>query len=342
MRENETLRKTENAARRNRGRLLIPVLLAALPLMMLLSLCLGRYPLSPGAVLGSLFAPGSGAAAGIVWNIRLPRVCAAVLTGAALSAAGLLFQLVFRHPMATPDLLGTSSGASFGAALGLLLGWVPAAVIAGGFAAGLISVIPVLLLAGIRREKSPVGLILTGLVTGSLFSGAVSCIKLLADESNRLPAITYWLMGSLNGVREADVLRCAAVILPVCALLMLTRYRLNLLDLTDDEAASMGARIRLIRGGCMLCAAVLTAASVSVCGVIGWVGLFIPNLCRRITGEDTRVMLPCAVLAGGAFLLVMDDLSRTLLTTEIPLGILTAAVGAPLFLLIWLKGRREE
>ncbi|MDO5435064.1 MAG: iron ABC transporter permease [Clostridia bacterium] len=326
-----------------RGRLLILCLAAALPLAMLLSLCLGRYPLSPSAAFGALFAPEqSGTTADIVRLIRLPRVCAAALCGAALSSAGLLFQLVFHHPMATPDLLGTSSGASFGAALGLLCGWSTAAVTVSGFAAGLLSVIPVILTAGKYRGRGTVTLILTGLVTGSLFSGAVSCIKLLADESNRLPAITYWLMGSLSGIRVPDVWNIAAVILPVSVLMLLIRYRLNLLDLNDDEAASLGTRIRLLRFACMLAAALLTAASVSVCGVIGWVGLFIPNLCRALSGEDTRTLLPCTMLAGGLFLLLADDVSRTLLVAEIPLGILTAAIGAPLFLVLYLKGRYAE
>lgn len=326
-----------------RCRCLCVCLAAVLLPAMLLSLCIGRYPLSPAEVVKALFVPAqSGPAADIVCLIRLPRVCTAVLSGIALTTAGLLFQLMFHHPMATPDLLGTSSGASFGAALGLLAGWSTAAVMAGGFVTGLLSVIPVILLAGSRRNRGTVALILTGLVTGSLFSGAVSCIKLLADESNRLPAITYWLMGSLSGIRASGTVGVAAVILPVSVLLLLIRYRLNLLDLNDDEAASLGTRIRLLRFACMLAAALLTAASVSVCGVIGWVGLFIPNLCRALVGEDTRTLLPCTMLAGGLFLLLADNVSRTLLVTEIPLGILTAAIGAPLFLVLYLKGRYVE
>lgn len=326
-----------------RGRRLSVCLAAVLLPAMLLSLCMGRYPLSPAAVAEALFAPArSGPAADIVSLIRLPRVCAAVLSGAALSTAGLLFQLVFHHPMATPDLLGTSSGASFGAALGLLAGWSAGAVTVSGFVTGLVSVIPVLLASGSRRGRGTVALILTGLVTGSLFSGAVSCVKLLADESNRLPAITYWLMGSLSGIRVSGAAGIAAVILPVSVFLLLIRYRLNLLDLDDDEAASLGTRVRLLRFVCMLAAALLTAASVSVCGVIGWVGLFIPNLCRALAGSDTRTLLPCTMLAGGLFLLLADNVSRTLLAAEIPLGILTAAIGAPLFLVLYLRGRYAE
>ena len=324
-----------------RRRRLLWGLLAFLLLLMAFSLCIGRYPLSLNVIWKALFSPGiEGTEEKIILSIRLPRVCGAVLVGAGLSGAGLLFQMVFHHPMATPDLLGTSSAASFGAALALLLGGGTATVTASGFVWGIVSALPVMLLSR-KPRGGRIGLILTGLVIGSLFSGAVSCIKLLADESNRLPAITYWLMGSLSGVRMGDVLPCACVILPICAALLLIRYRLNLLNLSQEEALSMGIRIHLLRGTCLLGGVLMTAASVSLCGVVGWVGLFLPNLCRRLVGDNTRLLLPCTLLTGGLFLLMMDNLSRTLLATEIPLGILTAALGAPSFLLLYL-GRSSE
>lgn len=326
-----------------RGRRIVWGMLIVLLPLMLMSVCLGRYPLNPGDVLKVLFTGDkTGTAYTIVKSIRLPRICTALMTGMALSVAGLLFQMVFHHPMATPDLLGTSSGASLGAALGILAGWSAAAVTTCSFIFGLVSVFPVLLIAGRRQRGGQVGLILTGLVIGSVFSSIVSCIKLLADESNRLPAITYWLMGSLSGVRASDALCSALVIAPIAVLLLLIRYRLNLLSMSNDEAASLGSRIRLLRLVCILCASILTAVSVSVCGVVGWVGLFIPNLCRSLSGEDTRILLPCSMLTGGLYLMLIDNICRTLLTSEIPLGILTAAIGAPLFLILYMRGRREE
>lgn len=335
--------KPVSAGSRRRAYCVIAVMLTLLLPFVFASLCMGRYPLKAEKVFQALFdKTNAGTAYSIVWKIRLPRICVSLMVGTALSVAGLLFQMVFHHPMATPDLLGTSSGASFGAAMGILFGWSASSVVLSGFVCGLLSVIPVFLVAGSRRHRGPVGLILTGLVTGSVFSSAVSCIKLLADETNRLPAITYWLMGSLSGVHSSDVLRCAVIMLPVSVFLLLIRYRLNLLSLSDDEAASLGSRIRVLRLGCILCASVLTAASVSVCGVIGWVGLFIPNVCRSLVGEDTRVLLPCSMLAGALFLMLADNVSRTLLATEIPLGILTAAIGAPVFLILYLRRRPEE
>ncbi len=275
-----------------------------------------------------------------VISIRLPRILTACLVGCSLSAAGAVFQGVFRNPMASPDILGASSGAAFGAALAILLGVSTQFITIFAFISSILTVALVFLIAQRAPGQRTVNLILAGIMVGSLFSAGTSYLKLVADPGNQLPAITYWLMGSLSGVRLSSILPVAIPMAAGIVPLLLLRWRLNLLSLGESEARALGVNTDLLRAVLILCATLITAASISVSGVIGWVGLVIPHLCRKLIGSDNRGLLPCSMLVGASFLLLVDDVSRNLLATEIPIGILTAVIGAPFF--IWLLLRKEK
>lgn len=308
----------------------------------LASFTLGRYPVSPAELLGILghrmglpvtpFWTVQAEAA--LWNIRLPRVVLSVLVGCSLSASGAGYQGVFQNPMASPDILGASAGAGFGAALAILLGAGGIGITLSAFAAGLVTV--ALVFAVSRRAKGDrvLGLVLAGIMVSSLFQSGTSFLKLVADPNDQLPQITYWLMGSLSGAAWRDI---GFVLVPMAwglIPLLLLRWQLNVITMGDDEAQAMGIDPRKLRLLIALCATLATASAVSVSGMIGWVGLVIPHMMRRLVGSDYRFLMPASMLGGGIFLLVADNVSRNAAGAGIPIGILTAFIGAPFFL--WL------
>lgn len=273
----------------------------------------------------------------VVINIRLPRVIMASLVGCALSTAGASYQGVFQNPMASPDILGASSGAAFGAALAILLGGSAKIVTTAAFLSSIVTVMAVYFIAERAPGQRVVNLILSGIMVGSLFTAGTSYIKLVADPSNQLPAITYWMIGSLSGSKLSQV---SFVIVPMALgliPLLLIRWQINILTLGDDEARTLGVNTGHLRMIVIFCATLITAASVSVSGMIGWVGLVIPHMCRKLIGNDYRYLLPASMMMGAVFLLVVDNISRNLLAVEIPIGILTAFVGAPFFIYLIVK-----
>ena len=318
---------------------------SALLALFLLSFVVGRYGVPLGQVVRILLSgvlpleqTWTDNMAIAVLNVRLPRILLACLVGCGLSAAGTGYQTVFQNPMAAPDILGASSGACFGAALAILTGQGAVMITVFAFLASLLSVALVYLVGNHTRGNRVVNLLLAGIMVGSLFSACTSYIKLVADPTNQLPQITYWLMGSLSGTRMGTV-RFAAVCMAVGLVpLLLLRWRMNLLTLSPDEARAMGVHTDRLRLAVILSSTVLTAAAVSVSGMIGWVGLVIPHLSRRIVGSDCRRLMPMACLFGAAFLLLVDNMARCLTATEIPIGILTAFVGAPFFIYLMVKG----
>ena len=318
---------------------------SALLALFLLSFVMGRYGVPLGQVvrillsgvlpLGQTWTDNMAIA---VLNVRLPRILLACLVGCGLSAAGTGYQTVFQNPMAAPDILGASSGACFGAALAIMTGQSAVMITVFAFLASLLSVALVYLVGNHTRGNRVVNLLLAGIMVGSLFSACTSYIKLVADPTNQLPQITYWLMGSLSGTRMGTV-RFAAVCMAVGLVpLLLLRWRMNLLTLSPDEARAMGVHTDRLRLAVILSSTVLTAAAVSVSGMIGWVGLVIPHLSRRIVGSDCRRLMPMSCLFGAAFLLLVDNMARCLTATEIPIGILTAFVGAPFFIYLMVRG----
>ena len=326
------------------GHGLLIILLAVLAALMLLSLCLGRYAVPLREVLRILlsrFTPveqtwEAGMSAAVL-NSRPPRILLAALVGACLSIAGVSYQGIFRNAMAAPDFLGASSGAAFGAALAILLGLSSAGIAVCAFCFSLLTVALVFFVAQRAPGKRAANLILAGIMVSSLFSAGTSYIKLVADPSSKLPEITYWLMGSFSGKTWHDVRFALPFMLLGTVPLFLLRWRMNLLTMGDDEARAMGVDANRLRLLVVVCATLVTAASVSVSGVIGWVGLVIPHMARRLSGNDYRKLLPTTLLLGAIFLLAVDNLCRNLLAVEIPIGILTSFFGAPFFLALMLK-----
>lgn len=309
------------------------------------SLLVGRYALSPGQLVHMLWTRISGGAADwpisddkVVFAVRLPRVAAAALVGAALAVSGAAYQGMFRNPMVSPDILGASTGAGFGAAVAILLGAGYFGISAAAFCCGLLAVAAAWLVSRLSKSHQAVALILAGMMISSLFSAGTSFVKLVADTQQQLPAITYWLMGSLSSIKDKDVqflsIPVALGMIPLLAL----RWRMNLLTLGEEEAQSMGVNTRRLRGAVIVCATLLTSASVAVSGMIGWVGLVIPHFCRMLFGYDYRRLIPAGALFGASFLLIVDDIARLVTTGELPLGILTAFVGAPLFVYLIVTG----
>ena len=323
----------------------IVIMASALLALFLLSFVVGRYGVPLGQVVRILLSgvlpleqTWTGNMAIAVLNVRLPRILLACLVGCGLSAAGTGYQTVFQNPMAAPDILGASSGACFGAALAILTGQGAVMITVFAFLTSLLSVALVYLVGNHTRGNRVVNLLLAGIMVGSLFSACTSYIKLVADPTNQLPQITYWLMGSLSGTRMGTV-RFAAVCMAVGLVpLLLLRWRMNLLTLSPDEARAMGVHTDRLRLAVILSSTVLTAAAVSVSGMIGWVGLVIPHLSRRIVGSDCRRLMPMSCLFGATFLLLVDNMARCLTATEIPIGILTAFVGAPFFIYLMVRG----
>lgn len=328
------------------GRMLL-LLAAFLLLAFIASFALGRYGVPAGEVvrilidrvvpLENTWTPQMETA---VVNVRLPRILIACLVGCSLSAAGAAYQGVFQNPMASPDILGASSGAAFGAALAILFGASSRMVTVSAFLFSIITVLLVFLIASRAPGLRVVNLILAGIMIGSLFSAGTSYIKLVADPSNQLPAITYWLMGSLSGSKLQTVVYAFAPMALGLIPLFLLRWRINILTLGDEEARTLGVNTNVLRMIVIVCSTLVTAASISVGGMIGWVGLVIPHLARKLVGSNYRYLIPASMLAGAAFLLLVDDVSRNLLAVEIPIGILTAFIGAPFF--IYLICRREK
>lgn len=309
------------------------------------SLLLGRYALSPGQLLHMLWTKVTGDAADwplsddkVVFAVRLPRVAAAALVGAALAVSGAAYQGMFRNPMVSPDILGASTGAGFGAAVAILLGAGYFGISAAAFCCGLLAVAAAWLVSRLSKADQAVALILAGMMISSLFSAGTSFVKLVADTQQQLPAITYWLMGSLSSIKDKDVVFLAIPVALGMIPLFFLRWRMNLLTLGEEEAQSMGVNTRRLRGAVIVCATLLTSASVAVSGMIGWVGLVIPHFCRMLFGYDYRRLIPAGALFGAAFLLAVDDIARLVTTGELPLGILTAFVGAPLFLYLIATG----
>jgi len=342
------IRQNQPAAMsRRRFTALMTGLGAALFALFMLSFVLGRYdvPLWQVArVLLSRLIPlektWSASMEAVVLQIRLPRILLSMLVGASLAMAGTSYQSVFQNPMAAPDILGASSGACFGAALAILLGLGKTGTTAAAFAFSMLTVLLVFIIGRRTKGARAVGILLAGVMVSSLFSSGTSYLKLVADPGDELPAITYWLMGSLASARLTDV-AFALIPMTLGALpLLLMRWQINLLTLGEEEAASMGVNTSLLRAIVILCATLLTAASVAASGMIGWVGLVIPHLCRKLVGNDCRRLLPASLLMGAGFLLLVDNVSRNLAATEIPIGILTAFVGAPFF--IYLMTRKEN
>jgi iron complex transport system permease protein len=316
----------------------IAVLIAGL----LLALTVGRYPVGLGDLISVLYAKVVGhradvppAVESVILQVRGPRVIAAMLVGAALAVAGTAFQGLFRNPLVSPDILGASSGAALGAVVGIYLSLGVFAIQTVAFVGGLIAVGIVYAIGASVRSRDPIlVLVLTGVVVGSLFGAGVGLVKYLADPYNQLPAMTFWLLGSLSATGVNDLFPLFGPVAVGAAVLVALRWRMNVMSLPEEEARALGVATGPLRIAIVAAATLVTSASVATAGIIGWVGLVVPHLARSLVGPDFARLLPAAAILGGGYLLLIDTLARTMAQVEIPLGILTAVIGTPFF--IWL------
>jgi iron complex transport system permease protein len=308
----------------------------------LVAFTVGRYPIGLGDLADVLASKALGhrtdvspAIESVILQVRGPRVLAAVLVGAALALAGTAFQGLFRNPLVSPDILGASSGAALGAVIGIYFSLGVLAIQAVAFAGGLAAVAAVYVIGSAVRSRDPIlVLVLTGVVVGSLFGAGVGLVKYLADPYNQLPAMTFWLLGSLSATTTLDLLPLLGPVAIGAIVLVALRWRMNVMSLPEEEARALGVATGPLRVIIVAAATLVTSASVAAAGIIGWVGLVVPHLARSLVGPDFARLLPAAAVLGGGYLLLIDTLARTMAQVEIPLGILTAVIGTPFF--IWL------
>lgn len=328
-----------------RTRVILFGLAAAMLITAIVAAGIGPYRIAPIEVARMIVGRLSGAvddgeAATVLFSVRLPRILGAALTGAALSAAGAAYQNLFRNPLVSPDILGVSAGAGLGAVLAILAGLPVVLVELSGFLGGTLAVVLVALVArSLRAHGDVLVLVLAGIVVGSLASAAVSLVKIVADPYQQLPIITYWLLGSLAGIRAEDVAVVAPTVLVGLVPLFLLRWRIGVLSLGEDDARALGVDVRETRVVVIASATLITAAVVAVSGVVGWIGLMVPHTARLLVGNRFDRLLPASILLGAVFTMVVDTVARIAARIEIPIGILTALIGGGLF--VWLLTHRR-
>lgn len=338
----------DGRTRQKRGGLLkVSVMLAVLVIAFFGSFLIGRYPVAPDIVLAILCSKvlplsqyWTDTMETVVLKIRLPRIVAALLVGGALSVSGVAYQNLFRNPLVSPSLLGASWGAGFGAVLGMILhlSWIWVEVSA--FFFGLIAVFCAVIISSYFGNKSTISLVLAGIVVSAFFQALVSALKYLADPMNTLPEISFWLMGGLSKVKDQDVLYALIpVILPMVVLYFM-RWQINVLSIGEEEAHTLGINVRRTRLVVIACATMLAAAATSMGGIIQWVGLLIPHMARMLFGANFATVLPATMVLGGTFMLIMDNLSRSIASLEIQVGILTSLIGAPFFVFLLARAKR--
>jgi len=313
------------------------LLLLLLAVSTIVSLMVGRFEVPPGDVISAILSPLfsfpnlSPTVRSVILDVRLPRIIAVILVGAGLSVAGAAFQGLFRNPLVSPDILGVSAGAGFGAAIALLLTDSILAIQLFAFITGLFAVGLAYSISRVYKITSTLTLVLAGIVVGALFQALTSLVKYVADPFNKLPAIVFWLMGSFNHVSTSDLIVAAPLILTGIVILYLVRWRINVLSMGEEDARALGVNTERQKAIIITSATVISAASVSICGIIGWIGLVIPHVGRIMVGPDHKLLIPVAALVGASYLLLVDTVARTITVTEIPIGIITALIGAPVF-----------
>ena len=331
-----------------RSRLVLVILLIVLVAIFLWSFTVGRYAIPLPELLTVFFRKMLGLSPTwsatmetVLFNIRIPRIIVALIIGAALAASGAAYQGLFRNPMVSPDILGASAGAGFGAAMAILHSADALTIQLAAFVFGIIAVILTYFISRLiaKGNNSVLVLVLTGMVVTSLFAAFISLAKYTADPNNKLPEISFWLMGGLASITAKNISRSLIPFVIGIIPMLLLRYKLNALSFGEEEAQALGVDTKKIRLIFIICATLLTASAVATGGMIGWVGLIIPHLARMLVGPNYKFMLPASVLLGGAYLLLIDDLSRTIFAVEIPLSILTAIIGAPFFIYLLYKGK---
>lgn len=312
------------------------------------SLMLGRlriHPLDVAKILVSAIFPiepnWPSTLESVLFDVRIPRLLAGMLVGAGLSVSGAAFQGLFRNPLVSPHILGVSAGAGLGAALAILFFGNIYMVQLLSFLFALLAVSMTYALSRVYRATPVLMLVLSGIIVGALFSASTSLLKYIADPINQMPSIVFWMLGSLNNSSNKDMAIVGPIMLAGIAVLLLIRWRINLLAMGEEDARALGVNTGQIRAIIIVCATVISASAVSVAGIIGWIGLVIPHIGRLLVGPDNKRLLPVVTLIGASYLVAVDTIARTAMESEIPIGILTAMVGAPIFAYLLRKNRSE-
>jgi len=322
------------------------ILLGILLLALIGALLAGTFSSSLAEIGQVIFArlmgePLSGSLDTIIWQVRIPRILAALLLGTSLAAAGAVFQALLRNPLVSPDILGVSAGSGLGAVIAMLLGlslfWLQALAFLGGLAA----VALVYSIANLLRQRDPIlMLVLAGIAIGTVLGAGISVVKVLADPYDQLPGITYWLLGGLNGVSMADLSWSAPLIAASLVLVYMLRWHINVLSFDDEQAAALGVNVDRSRWWLIAAATLMTACAVSFSGIVGWVGLLVPHIARLWVGPNMSRLLPFSIVLGASFVLLTDTLARSASQLELPLGVLTALIGGPFFLFVLVRSNR--
>ena len=333
-------------ANRRSSRAVLLCSIVAVCVVAFLSLFLGNYSLDVSTVVGILLSPlgvveqtWDSTDVTVVYEVRLPRILAAIVVGAALSVSGATYQSVFKNPLVSPDLLGVSAGACVGAAIAILAHIGAVAVGASALVGGLVAVACAVGLAGLFRNGSSLILVLSGVIVSGFMNSALGLIKYIADPETELPSITYWQLGSVADTRLDDLGFVMIPMLVCFVVTILLRWRIGMLGLGDEEAALLGVNVKRLRLVSIVCSTTLTACAVCISGTIGWIGLVVPHLCRFLVGSDSAKVIPLSMTVGALFLLVIDTIARTVTTVDVPLSILIGFIGTPLF--VWLILRQK-
>lgn len=326
----------------------IVLLTAVLVLLVVFSICLGKYPVSPKESLSILFRAitfkeqlADSMTVNVVLRLRLPRILVSIFVGAALSISGACYQSIFQNPLVSPDFLGVSSGACIGAAVAILLGLSSAFISGFAFIGGILAVLITASIPALIKNRSNIMLVLSGIIVGSLMSSILGFIKFVADPQTQLASITYWTMGDFSYASNADLLPMVIVLVPPMIILLLMSWWMDVLSMGQDEARTLGTNVKLVRGVAIVCSTLLTAGSICFAGSIGWVGLIVPHFVRMLVGSSNRRVLPVSCLFGGIFMLVVDTLTRLIGAAEMPVSIMTGIIGAPFFCWLLFKKRNE-
>lgn len=341
--------RSDSRARPPHSKLVLPALGAILLAAVLAALCIGRYSVPVNDVVSALWnaimsqerLATDGSAAGVIVGLRLPRILEAVLVGSALSLAGASYQGVFRNPLVAPDILGVSTGACVGASVAILLSSSSVVTQLLAFAGGMISVLIAILIPRAIHNNSTVVLVLSGVIVNGLGTSILALVKYIADPDTQLTQITYWQLGSIAKSETRNILAFGPIIIICSVVLILMRWRLNVLSAGEQDARLLGISTKASRTAVIVCATFLTASAVCLAGTVAWVGLVVPHICRSIVGPDNRGLLPASLLLGAAFMLFIDTLARSLTSAELPLGVLTGLIGAPFFFGVLLKQKAK-
>lgn len=326
--------------------LIFLLLLILLICITLFSFCIGRYSVQVSDVIKILLSKifpitktWDIKTESVILVMRMPRIIASLLVGSALALSGATYQGVFKNPLVAPDMLGVSSGACIGASLAILMNLGNGYIQVGAFLGGLIAVSITTTIPKLLKNTSALMLVLSGVIVGGLMTSIMGIIKYLADPETQLAEITYWQMGSLTKVMQKDIISILPTILITTIIVMLLRYRINVISLGENEAKSLGINVGFTRGIIILCSTILTASSVCICGTIGWIGLVIPHLGRMLVGPNNVKLLPITFILGAIFMLLVDTVARVLTSAELPLSILTGIIGAPFYFYLLIKQR---